>query len=153
MESELVVLEKLGPEAKWLRSLLIDIPLYTNSIASICMHCDCQVAIARAKNKSYNGKSRHIRWRHNIVRQLIDNGVMSLDFVRSKRNLANPLTKPLVRRLVSETLRGIGPIPKLCLYGQCPTSMMGDSTQRVKWVEVICGPYGHFQLLCILLSH
>ena len=87
------------------------------------------------------------------MRQLIDNGVMSLDFVRSKRNLANPLTKPLVRRLVSETLRGIGPIPKLCLYGQCPTSMMGDSMQGVKCVEVICGPYGHCQLLCILLSH
>ena len=57
MESELVVLEKLGPEAKWLRSLLIDIPLYTNSIASVCIHCDCQAAIARAKSKIYNGKS------------------------------------------------------------------------------------------------
>ena len=41
MESELVALEKAGSEAEWLRSLLIDIPLYTNSIASICMHCDC----------------------------------------------------------------------------------------------------------------
>ena len=113
MESKLIALEKVGSEAKWLRSFLIDIPLYTNSIASICMHCDCQVAIARAKNKIYNGKSRHIRWRHNIVRQLIDNGVMSLDFVRSKTNLVDPLTKPLVRRLVSETSRGIGLIPKL----------------------------------------
>ena len=41
MESELVTLEKVGSEAEWLRSLLIDIPLYTNSIASICIHCDC----------------------------------------------------------------------------------------------------------------
>ena len=113
MESELVALENAGFEAEWLRSLLIDIPLYTNSIASICMHCDCQAAIARAKNKIYNGKSRYIRWRHNIVRQLIDNGVMSLDFVRSERNLAGPLTKPLARRLVSEISRGIGLIPKL----------------------------------------
>ena len=57
MESELVALEKAGSEAEWLRSLLIDIPLYTNSIASICMHYDCQAIIARAKNKIYNGKS------------------------------------------------------------------------------------------------
>ena len=62
--------------------------------------------MACAKSKIYNGKSRHVRLRHNIVRQLIDNGVMSLDFVRSKRNLADPLTKPLARRLVSETSRG-----------------------------------------------
>ncbi|XP_075645702.1 secreted RxLR effector protein 161-like [Castanea sativa] len=60
MESELVALEKAGSKAKWLSSLLIDIPLYTNSIASICMHCDCQTTITRAKNKIYNGKSRHI---------------------------------------------------------------------------------------------
>ena len=82
MESELIVLEKAGSEAKWLRSLLIDISLYTNSIASICIHCDYQAAIARAKSKFYNRKSRHIRLGHNIVRQLIDNGVMSLDLVR-----------------------------------------------------------------------
>ena len=113
MESELVALKKAGSKAVWLRSLLFDIPLYTNSITSICIHCDCQAAIARAKSKIYNGKNRHILLRHNIMRQLIDNGVMYLDFVRSKRNLADPWTKPLARRLISETLRGIGLIPKL----------------------------------------
>ena len=60
MESELVALKKVGSEAEWFRSLLIDIPLYTNSIASICIHCDCQAVIACANNKIYNGKSRHI---------------------------------------------------------------------------------------------
>ena len=132
MELELVALKKAWSETEWLRSLLIDIPLYVNSIAFVCMHYDCQVAIARAKSKIYNGKSWHIWLRHNIVRQLIDNGVMSLDFVRSERNLADPLTKPLVRRLASATSRGIGLIPKLWHYGQCLTYMMGDSMQRVK---------------------
>ena len=41
MESELVALEKVRSEAEWLRSLLINIPLYTNSIASVCIHYDC----------------------------------------------------------------------------------------------------------------
>ena len=113
MESELIALEKIGSEAEWLRSLLIDILLYINSSASVCIHCDCQAAIARVKSKIYNGKSRHIRLRHKIVRQLIDNGVMSLDFVWLERSLVDPLTKPLARRLVNETLRGIGLIPKL----------------------------------------
>jgi hypothetical protein len=45
------------------------------------------------------------------VRQHIEVSVISMDFVRSKRNLAGPLTKPLERRLVSETSRGIGLIP------------------------------------------
>ena len=67
MEAELVAVEKVGFEAEWLRSLLVDLPLYTNPISHVCIHCDCQAAIARAKSKIYNGKSRHIRLRHNIV--------------------------------------------------------------------------------------
>ena len=49
MESELVALEKAGSNAKWLRNLMIDLPLFTNSIASVCICCNCQVAIAHAK--------------------------------------------------------------------------------------------------------
>ena len=26
---------------------------------------------------------------------------------------------------------------------------MGDSTQEVKWIEVISGPRGHYHLLCV----
>ena len=110
METELVALEKARSEAIWLRSLLIDMPLFTNSVVSVCFPCDCQAVITSVKSKVYNGKSQHIQLR---LRQLIDNDVMSLNFVRSKRNLANPLTKPLARRLVSKTSRGIGLIPKL----------------------------------------
>ena len=57
MELELMALKKAWSETEWLRSLLIDIPLYVNSIAFVCMHYDCQVAIPRAKSKIYSGKS------------------------------------------------------------------------------------------------
>ena len=65
------------------------------------IHCDCQAVIARAKNKIYNGKSRHIRLRHKIVRQLIENNVISMDFVRLEKNLVDPLMMALARMLVS----------------------------------------------------
>ena len=41
METELMDLEKAGSKAIWLRSLLIDMPPFTNSVVSICIHCDC----------------------------------------------------------------------------------------------------------------
>ena len=41
MESELVALEKARSEAKWLRSLLVDLPLFTNHVAFDSIHCDC----------------------------------------------------------------------------------------------------------------
>jgi hypothetical protein len=44
---------------------------------------------------------------HNIVRQLIETGINSMECVRSKKNFINSLTKLLARRLVSKTSREI----------------------------------------------
>ena len=105
MEAEFIALEKTSSKAEWLRNLLADIPLWTRPTPFVSMHCDSQAAIAKVKSKIFNGKNRHIRLRHNIVQQLIETGVISLEFVRPELNLANPLTKPLNKKLVEETLR------------------------------------------------
>ena len=75
------------------------------------IRCDNQAAIAKAKSKMFNGKNKHIRLRHNIVRQLLEARVISLDFVRSELNLADPLTKPLNRKLAEQTSRGMRLLP------------------------------------------
>ena len=56
----------------------------------------------------YNGKSRHIHRRHNTIRQLLLIGVISLDFVKSKGNIVDSLTKELNRELVEKSSKGIG---------------------------------------------
>ena len=68
-------------------------------------HCDSQSAISRAQNILYNCKSRHIRRRHNTVRQLISTGVISIDYVKSKDNIVDPLIKGLNRELVEKSSR------------------------------------------------
>ena len=72
------------------------------------MHCDSQAAISAAKNQSYNGKRRHIRIRHGIVRDLVRKNVISLEYVKSERNIADPLTKGLCRKMVLELAQGMG---------------------------------------------
>ena len=107
IESEFIALDSTGYEVDWLRNFLIEIPLGIKPIHSISMHCDCQVAISIAKNKSFNGKNRHIRLRHDVVKQLLKDGVVSIDYVKSEMNLADPLTKPLGRKMILETSRGM----------------------------------------------
>ena len=80
-------------------------------MSSISRHCDCQAVIARANNKAYNGKMRDIRICHNSVKQLLNDGIISLNYVRSEMNLVDPLTKPLSRKLVSDTSWGMGLMP------------------------------------------
>ena len=74
---------------------------------SVFMHCDCQAAILIAKNKTLNEKHRHIRLRHEIVKRLLKDGIISIHYVKSKVNLADPLTKPLGRKLILETSSGM----------------------------------------------
>ena len=108
MESEFIALDKCGEEAEWLRYFLEDIPRWPKPVLAVSIHCDSQSAIGRAQNVMYNGKSRHIRWRHNIIRQLISTGVICVDYVKSKDNIADPVTKGLNRELVEKSLRGMG---------------------------------------------
>ena len=56
MESEFIALDKEGEEAKLLRNFLEDIPMWPKPVTAICIHCDSQIALARAKNVVYNGK-------------------------------------------------------------------------------------------------
>ena len=73
----------------------------------ICIHCNSQSAIGRAQNSMYNGKSRHIHRRHNTIRQLLSIGVISLDYVKSKDMIVDPLTKGLNRELVEKSSKGM----------------------------------------------
>ena len=41
MEIELVALKKAMSKAIWLRSLLFDMPPFTNSIVFVCFPCNC----------------------------------------------------------------------------------------------------------------
>jgi len=67
-------------------------------MSPVSLHCDSQAAIGIAKNSVYNGKKRHIRIRHGAVKQLLKHGVIFLEYVRSKRNLTDPITKGLGRK-------------------------------------------------------
>ena len=82
--------------------------MWLKPMPSICIHCDIKSAIGRAQSHMYNGKSRHIRRRHNTVRQLLSNGIISIDFIKSKENITDSLTKGLSREQVNCSSRGIG---------------------------------------------
>ena len=108
MESEFIALDKAGEEAEWLRHFLEDTPIWPQPMPAIYIHCDSQSAIGRAQSHIYNCKSRHIRRRHNTIRQLLSNGIMTIEYIWSKENIVELLTKGLTREQVSKSSRGMG---------------------------------------------
>ncbi|XXG85520.1 hypothetical protein AAC387_Pa11g0582 [Persea americana] len=108
MESEFIALNKAGEEAEWLRLFLEDIPMWSRHVPPIYIHCDSQSTIGRAQSTICNGKSRHIRRRHNTVRQLLSNGIMTIQYIKSIDNIADPFTKSLAREQVNRSSKGMG---------------------------------------------
>ena len=82
--------------------------MWPQPVPAICIHCDSQSSISRVQSHMYNDKSQHIRRRHNTIRQLLSNGIMTIEYIRSKENIADPLTKGLTRDQVSKSSRGMG---------------------------------------------
>ncbi|KAH1082828.1 hypothetical protein J1N35_022589, partial [Gossypium stocksii] len=94
-------------EVKWLRNLLAKIPIWEKPVPLVSLLCDSQVTTCVANNQSYNGKKRHIRIRHESVRHLIKNKVLALEYMRSKRNIVDPLTKGLRTKMVLDASNGM----------------------------------------------
>ncbi|GJR39865.1 zinc finger, CCHC-type containing protein [Tanacetum coccineum] len=69
-------------------------------IAFVVGKLSSAATLAKAYSQMYNGKSRHLGFSHNMIRKMIMNGVISVEFVRSQQNLADYLTKGLARDLV-----------------------------------------------------
>ncbi|GKA46500.1 hypothetical protein Tco_0739383, partial [Tanacetum coccineum] len=76
--------------------------------APIHIRCDSAATLANAYSQMYNGKSRHLGVRHNMIYELITNGVIPIEFVRSQQKLADHLTNGLARDLVIKSAEGMG---------------------------------------------
>ena len=75
------------------KNMLLDIELWPQPIPAISVYCYSEATLGKAYSKMYNGKCRHIGLRHDNIRQLIESGTISIVYVRSNNNLADPLTK------------------------------------------------------------
>ncbi|GJU28339.1 zinc finger, CCHC-type containing protein [Tanacetum coccineum] len=80
----------------------------SSTSAPISIRCDSAATLAKACSQMYNGKSRHLGVKHSMIRELIMNGVVSIEFVRSQQSLADHLMKGLARDLVLKSIEGIG---------------------------------------------
>ncbi|GJT39469.1 hypothetical protein Tco_0939334 [Tanacetum coccineum] len=108
MESEFVALAATGKEVEWLKNLLLEIALWVKPTTPISIHYDGAATLAKAYSEMDNGKSKHIGVRHSMIRELITNGVVSIEFVRSQQNLVDHLTKGLARDKVIKSVKGMG---------------------------------------------
>ncbi|GJV12879.1 hypothetical protein Tco_1354420 [Tanacetum coccineum] len=103
-----MALAAAGKEVEWLRNMILEIPLWSKCIAPISIRYDNAATLAKAYSQMYNGKSRHLGVRHSMIRKLITNEMIFIEFVRSQQNLVDHLTKGLARDLDIKSVEGMG---------------------------------------------
>ena len=67
----------------------------TRIIETPILYCDNQAAIAISKNDIHHDRTKHIDIRHHYIRDEVKNKRLIIEWVSTKNQLADILTKPL----------------------------------------------------------
>jgi len=82
-------------EAIWLRELLTC--LFDLEMEATMILCDNQSCIKMTKNPVFHDKTKHIEIWYHYIRDMVQKGVVKLQYVGTDEQVADVLTKPLSR--------------------------------------------------------
>jgi hypothetical protein len=109
MVAELASLDTTTMEADWLRELLMDLPIVEKPLSTILVNCDNQTVIVKVDSLKDNIKSsRHIKRRLMSIRKMRNSRVITLDYIYTEKNLADPFTKGLSHNVVDAAFKEMG---------------------------------------------
>lgn len=90
-EAEYVSASDAACEAIWLRRILNDVEQVEKGPTTIL--CDNMSAIAMTKNPVFHSRTKHIELRHHFIRDLVQDGEVSLKFINTNEQVADIFTK------------------------------------------------------------
>ena len=93
LHAEYIALSEAAKEAAWLRSMLGELGFAQKEATVI--HCDNQGAMFLAKNPTTHARTKHIDIRHHVIRQMLEDKVISLLYTKTEDQLADIFTKAL----------------------------------------------------------
>jgi hypothetical protein len=94
-EAEYMAASLAACEAIWLRKLLIG--LFGQELDATVIHCDNQSCIKLSENPVFHDKSKHIEIRFHFIRDCVQKGTMKLQYVPTGEQVADILTKALMK--------------------------------------------------------
>ena len=76
----------------WIQKLLHDYGIFQEHLT---MYCDNTSAINISKNPVQHSRTKHIEIRHHFIRELVEDGTPTLEFIHIDDQKADLFTKPL----------------------------------------------------------
>ena len=107
MYAEFVACYEATRQVKWLKKFIPGLKVIDSIKGPLKMYCDNEPAVFYAYNK-LSGAVKHIDMKFNVVKEQIQDHIISLEHVSTKKLLADPLTKGLPPNVFREHLAGMG---------------------------------------------
>jgi hypothetical protein len=131
MEAEYTVLDTASAKTEWLRELLCDLPVVEKPIPTILMNCDNQTVLTKVNSAKNNAKStRHVKTRLKYVKKLRNSGVITVTYVQTDKNLADPFTKGLSWNVIKIASSEMGMRPMWIYSSNNPTFLIKDPVTK-----------------------
>ena len=89
-EAEYVALCKGVQDLKWIKNILKELKM---SVMDTIVYCDSQPAIKMVESPVLNGRTKHVDLKLQYIREAASRGEFKLEYIESKENLADVLTK------------------------------------------------------------
>ena len=105
-EAEYIAASTAACQAVWLRRLLAI--LAKREVQKLSLKIDNQAAISFCKNSVHHERSKHIDTRFHHIRECIEEGLIEVQHVNTKDQLADIFTKSLGRQKFIEMRRKVG---------------------------------------------
>ncbi|RVW86998.1 Retrovirus-related Pol polyprotein from transposon TNT 1-94 [Vitis vinifera] len=95
MEAEYVACYKATCHAIWLRNFVSGLHVIDLIMRPLRIYCDNSVVVRFSKNNKTTGGSMHIDIKYLVVREKVQNGVVSIEHIKNTLMLVDPLTKDI----------------------------------------------------------
>ena len=79
------------------------------------IYCDNSAAVRFSKNNKTIGGSKHTDIKYLVVREKVQNGVISIEHIKNTLKLADPLTKGLPPKLFMDYVAHMGLVASLSI--------------------------------------
>ena len=94
-KAEYMALSLCTQEVLWKRAMIKDMD--HEQVGGTQVWEDNQGAIALANNAGYHAQTKHVDIRHHFIRENVQAGILKIDYIDTKNQLADMLTKALGR--------------------------------------------------------
>jgi hypothetical protein len=101
-EAEYIAAGEAVKEALWLKRFVNDLSFEGYNISSVPVNVDNKSAIALTKNPIGHQRTKHIDARHHFIRDVIEDGHVTIKWISGKDNIADMFTKALPRASFEE---------------------------------------------------